>query len=78
MHLCLEDTTARMQDDSRDGGGSGRLEHVLEVERLRTNIGHIRVKMLGTYFPDKVEESREAISPTRAICGIARQTFDSF
>jgi hypothetical protein len=26
-----------------------------EVERLRTNIGHIRVKMSGTYFPDKVE-----------------------
>ncbi len=25
------------------------------VERIRTNIGHIRVKMLGTYFPDRVE-----------------------
>ena len=26
-----------------------------EVERLRTNIGHIRVKTSGTSFPDKVE-----------------------
>jgi hypothetical protein len=26
-----------------------------EVERLRTNIGHIRVKMLGANFPDKAE-----------------------
>ncbi len=62
----------RMQDDSREGGGREGLEHILEVERLRTNIGHIRVdsmdgigrvesgteteKMSGTYFPDKVEE----------------------
>ena len=26
-----------------------------EVERLRTNIGHIRVKTSGTSFPDKAE-----------------------
>jgi len=54
-----------------DGEGRECLEHILEVERLRTNIGHIRVdsregigrvesgteteKMSGTYFPDKVE-----------------------
>ena len=29
-------TTARMQDDSRDGGGRECLEHILEVERRRT------------------------------------------
>jgi hypothetical protein len=27
-----------------------------EIERIRTNIGHIRVKMSGIYFPDRVEE----------------------
>ncbi len=37
-------TTAWTQDDSRDGGGREGLEHILEVERIRTNIGHIRVK----------------------------------
>jgi len=30
-----------------------------EVERIRTNTGHIRVKMSGTNFPDRVEEVRE-------------------
>ncbi len=38
---AVKDTTAGMQ----------------EVERIRTNIGHIRVKMSGTNFPDRVEES---------------------
>ncbi len=38
-----------------EGGGIERLEHVLEVERIRTNIGHIRVKTSGTSFPDRVE-----------------------
>ena len=33
------------------------LRGVQEVERIRTNIGHIRVKMSGTNFPDRVEES---------------------
>ncbi len=37
------------------------LEHILEVERLRTNIGHIRVKMSGANFPDKVELGAEAL-----------------
>ncbi len=37
-------TTAWTQDDSREGGGREGLEHILEVERIRTNIGHIRVK----------------------------------
>ena len=46
-----------VQDDSMEGGGRERLEHVLEIERLRTNIGHIRVKTSGTSFPDKVEQS---------------------
>ena len=27
------------------------------VERIRTNIGHIRLKMSGTYFPDRVEHT---------------------
>ncbi len=40
---AVKDTTAGMQ----------------EVERIRTNIGHIRVKMSGTNFPDRVEEVRE-------------------
>ena len=40
-----------------DVEGRERREHVLEVERLRTNVGHIRVKMSGTYFPDKVKEA---------------------
>jgi len=38
----VEDTTAGMQ----------------EVERIRTNIGYIRVKMSGSNFPDRVEEVR--------------------
>jgi len=33
------------------------LRGVQEVERIRTNIGHIRVKMSGTYFPDRVEDA---------------------
>jgi len=33
-----------------------------EVERIRTNIGHIRVKMSGTYFPDRVEEHKVLMS----------------
>ena len=57
-----------------DGGGRERLEHILEVERIRTNIGHIRVdsregigivesgmeteKMSGANFPDRVEERK--------------------
>ncbi len=48
-------TTAWKQDDSMEGGGRERLEHVLEIERIRTNIGHIRVKTSGTSFPDRVE-----------------------
>ena len=35
---------------------------VWEVERIRTNIGHIRVKMSGTYFPDRVEEHKALMS----------------
>ena len=45
-----------MQDDFKDGGGRECLEHILEVERIRTNIGHIRVKMSGANFPDRVEK----------------------
>ena len=37
--------------ESRDRSG--------DRERIRTNIGHIRMKMSGTYFPDRVEEVRE-------------------
>ena len=40
---AAKDTTAGMQ----------------EVERIRTNIGHIRVKMSGANFPDRVEEVRK-------------------
>ena len=62
-----------MQDDSKDGEGRECLEHILKVERIRTNIGHIRVdsregigrvesgteteKMSGTNFPDRVEKT---------------------
>ena len=53
--LDPESTTAWMQDDYKDVEGRERLEHVLEVERIRTNIGHIREKMFGTYFPDRAE-----------------------
>ncbi len=38
---AVKDTTAGMQ----------------QVERIRTNIGHIRVKMSGTNFPDRIEGS---------------------
>ena len=69
----MGDTTARVRDDSKDGGGRECLEHIPEVERIRTNIGHIRVdsregigrvesgteteKMPGANFPDRVDES---------------------
>ena len=45
-----------VQDDSKDGGGRVVSGTTTEVERIRTNIGHIRVKMSGTNFPDRVEE----------------------
>ncbi len=59
------------------------------IDYVWTNIGHIRVdyrevigrvesgteteKMSGTYFPDKVEESREAIRDTYAISGLVKR-----
>ena len=49
---AVKDTTAGMQ----------------EVERIRTNIGHIRVKMSGTNFPDRVEESENGDLQGRNVC----------
>jgi len=62
------------RDTYMDIGGrtNQEIESSRDRERLRTNIGYMRLKMLGTNFPDKVEESREAISPTRAIYGLER------
>ena len=63
-----------IQDDSRDGGGGECLEHILEVERNRTNIGNIRVKMPGAYFPDRVEctEYKKEIT----LCTLRRISID--
>ncbi|MFT5426716.1 MAG: hypothetical protein ACI9ZT_001662 [Gammaproteobacteria bacterium] len=38
-----------------------------EVERLRTNIGYIRVKMLGANFPDKAEYNKVSAKRTHLI-----------
>ena len=52
-----------VQDDSMDGGVRVVSGTTTEVERIRTNIGYIRVKMPGADFPDRVDQLR---SPEKA------------
>ena len=57
------------RESSRDaymdvgGRANQEIEPSGDRERIRTNIGHIRVKMSGTYFPDKVEDVVEPPDP---------------
>ena len=48
--------------DSKDGGGRNASGTAFEEQLPRTNIGHIRVKMSGTYFPVRVEEHKALMS----------------
>jgi len=54
-------TPGRLQDVGGRTAPGASSRAVTEVERPRTNIGHIRVKMSGTYFPDKVESVESSL-----------------